>query len=346
MRIPMWILAALCLLTGLFPNLMLNYIIIPATNAVYNTVPYIDTAMGSGYAAEHLRARPRSWTARLTAIGAWSPISWLLLFVIVLAAVFLVLAHRHAATAPPGCEPDSKHAVFFGGEEAEYSHISGGDLFWGFKHNLRHYLGFMSRVHTGVTNDYVLWGVTATGRDNRVLLRVRTVRRAGLWILWTSVIYAVYILIFPGAAVHLPVRAVARRHRPQGRGAHAEAQGPAHNPAGLGLPQAAGQGVHRAGTAARATFLAAPYVGLASLVVTVLFIPIGGSRPSAERRHGGHPLPADHTHAGHDTRRQRLRLALRGRGRVAHDGRHHELRAPADTRASGRGQSAPRPGWT
>ena len=56
----------------------------------------------------------------------------------------------------------AEHAVFFGGEVPEYSHVAGGDLFWGFKHNLRHYLGFVSRVHTGVTNDYVLWGVTAT----------------------------------------------------------------------------------------------------------------------------------------------------------------------------------------
>ena len=75
------------------------------------------------------------------------------------------------------CAPDSKHAVFFGGEEAQYSHVASGDLFWGFKHNLRHYLGFVSRVHTGVTNDYVLWR-DGDGRYNRLLLRVRTVRRA------------------------------------------------------------------------------------------------------------------------------------------------------------------------
>ena len=161
MRIPMWILAALCLLTGLFPNLMLNYIIIPATNAVYNAVPYIDTAMGSGYAAEHLASTAPLMDGRLTAIGAWQPISWLILFVVVLAALFLCSLMGRSNRAS-GAESDSKHAVFFGGEQAEYSHISGGDLFWGFKHNLRHYLGFMSRVHTGVTNDYVLWGVTAT----------------------------------------------------------------------------------------------------------------------------------------------------------------------------------------
>ena len=97
---------------------------------------------------------------QLVSIGAWSPLSWLILFVIVLLAVFLIsLTGRGNRTVT--CEDDSKHAVFFGGEAAEYSHISGGDLFWGFKHSMRRYLGFMSRAHTGVTNDYVLWGVTA-----------------------------------------------------------------------------------------------------------------------------------------------------------------------------------------
>ena len=160
MRIPMWILAALCVFTGLFPNVMLNYIIIPATNAVYNTVPYIDSAMGAGYASEHLASTAPLMNGQLVSIGAWSPLSWLILFVIVLLAVFLIsLTGRSNRTVT--CENDSKHAVFFGGEAAEYSHISGGDLFWGFKHSMRRYLGFMSRAHTGVTNDYVLWGVTA-----------------------------------------------------------------------------------------------------------------------------------------------------------------------------------------
>ena len=161
MRIPMWIMAALCAFTGLFPNVMMNYIIGPAVNAVYNTIPYIDVAMGEGYAAAQLgeNALPL-FSGQMWSIGAWQPLSWLLLFVIALAAIFLVsLTGRPNRTV--SCENDSKHAVFFGGEEAQYSHVSGGDLFWGFKHTMRRYLGFASRVHTGVTNDYVLWGVTA-----------------------------------------------------------------------------------------------------------------------------------------------------------------------------------------
>ena len=78
-----------------------------------------------------------------------------------LAAVFLVSLLGRRDRGGMNCAPDSKHAVFFGGEEAQYSHVASGDLFWGFKHNLRGYLGFMSKAHSGVTNDYVLWGITA-----------------------------------------------------------------------------------------------------------------------------------------------------------------------------------------
>ena len=162
MQLGMGILAALCVFTGLFPNVMMKYIITPAVNVVYNTSLYIDSAMGQGYAAEHLGdAVMPLMNGQLPLIGSWSPISWLVLFVVVLAAVFLVSLTGRGNRVTT-CEPDSKHAVFFGGEAAEYSHISGGDLFWGFKHTMRRYLGFMSRVHTGVTNDYVLWAVTAT----------------------------------------------------------------------------------------------------------------------------------------------------------------------------------------
>ncbi len=160
MRVPMWIMAALCAFSGLFPNIMLDYVIVPAVNAVYNVIPYIDTAMGADYAATHLTSYMPLMNGQLSVIGAWSPLSWLLLFAIALAAVLLVsLLGRSNRSVT--CVEDSKHAVFFGGEQAEYSHAAGGDLFWGFKHNLRHYLGYMSRVHTGVTNDYMVWALTA-----------------------------------------------------------------------------------------------------------------------------------------------------------------------------------------
>ena len=42
-----------------------------------------------------------------------------------------------------------------------YSQVGGGDLFWGFKHNWRHYFGFMHELHSGIVNDYALWAVVA-----------------------------------------------------------------------------------------------------------------------------------------------------------------------------------------
>ena len=161
MRIPMWMMAALCVFTGVAPNTMIKYIIGPATGAVINFPGYIDAAMGEGYAAANITDTGYLADPQLMSIGAWSPVNWLILFVVVLAAVFLVTVIFKRDRGPVSCEADSKHAVFFGGEVPEYSHVAGGDLFWGFKHNLRGYLGFMSRAHSGVTNDYVLWGVTA-----------------------------------------------------------------------------------------------------------------------------------------------------------------------------------------
>ena len=54
-----------------------------------------------------------------------------------------------------------KYDLFFGGEQSVYSQVGGGDLFWGFKHNWRHYFSFMHDLHSGVVNDYALWAVIA-----------------------------------------------------------------------------------------------------------------------------------------------------------------------------------------
>ena len=55
----------------------------------------------------------------------------------------------------------AKYQLFYGGEDNVFSQVGGGDLFWGFKHNWRHYFGFMHELHSGVVNDYALWAVVA-----------------------------------------------------------------------------------------------------------------------------------------------------------------------------------------
>ena len=92
------------------------------------------------------------------------------------------------------------------------------------------------------------------------------------------VMYAVYILIFPGALftclfglwlAGIDRKVVARMQKRKGP--------PLSQPAWDFLKLCGKECIVPAG-AARGVYLAAPYVGLASLVVTVLFIPLGGFR--------------------------------------------------------------------
>ena len=39
--------------------------------------------------------------------------------------------------------------------------VGGSDLFWGFKHNLKKYFSYMHDWHSGIVNDYALYGVVA-----------------------------------------------------------------------------------------------------------------------------------------------------------------------------------------
>ena len=162
MRIPMWIMALLCFLTGILPKQMLQFFIGPATRATLNAQAYIDSAMGEGYALTTLGDVGALADNEIVFAGNWQPKAWLLLFIIVMAAVVLVSLTGKKKTSRASEEIiESKYQTFFGGEAHEYSQVGGADLFWGFKHNLRKYLGYMSEAHNGITNTYVMWGVVA-----------------------------------------------------------------------------------------------------------------------------------------------------------------------------------------
>lgn len=169
MRIPMWILAVLCIITGLFPTQVQNWLLLPATNAAYNAAGYIDAAMGEGYAALH-----NIVSSGVTSLGVstcWNPIAWLaLLFCITCAATIVALLgspdskeDSHVSTADENAEElDPKYEPFFSGEESVYSQVGGSDLFWGFKHSWRKYFTFWTHWHSGIVNDYTLYGVVVT----------------------------------------------------------------------------------------------------------------------------------------------------------------------------------------
>lgn len=162
MRIPMWILAVLCVITGLFPSQVQSWLLTPAASAAVNAVGYIDAAMSPGYAAAH--GVQSAVSSAPVFLGSWEPVVWLLLLLSITIAVCIVAVLGMPAkkiAPPPPQEEDSRYESFFGGEQSVYSQVGGSDLFWGFKHNWRKYFRFMHNWHSGVVNDYTLYGTVA-----------------------------------------------------------------------------------------------------------------------------------------------------------------------------------------
>ena len=65
MRLPMWIMAGFCLLTGILPGLVNRFLIVPATAATLNITGYIDAMMGTGYAQMLAVCLVVSWTCAI-----------------------------------------------------------------------------------------------------------------------------------------------------------------------------------------------------------------------------------------------------------------------------------------
>ena len=160
MRLPMWIMAVLCIATGLGAQFVNNYLLAPATSAVFNVTNYIDSMMGAGYSAA-------SGVANIQVSGVTitysNPVMWLVLFGIIFLAVVIVAITSKPRNVETYDEAiaDGKGATFFGGEKYSHSHVGGSDLFWGFKKNWTGYFKFMEKQHSGVVNDYALWVVVA-----------------------------------------------------------------------------------------------------------------------------------------------------------------------------------------
>ena len=161
MRVPMWIMSALCILSGVFYSFVEKFLLAPAAKAVLNVTNYIDKMMGEGTAAA---AGVVDYAANDVVLTLWNPVLWLVLFAIVLIAVCIVILTgdktrgRVLAKTETDSE-DGKYATFFGGEQSTHSHVAGSDLFWGFKHDFKGYFKFIQGMHSGVVNDYALYAV-------------------------------------------------------------------------------------------------------------------------------------------------------------------------------------------
>ena len=165
MRLPMWVLAILCTLMGLFPDFVQNFFLRPAAGAAMSAAAYADQMLGGTTAAT---------AAGFQLLGNWNPLIWLVLLLVVCCAVTIVAVSARGGigkTLEPAplaasdredievAPENAKYEPFFSGEESHYSQVGGSDLFWGFKHNWRRYFAFMHDWHSGIVNDYVLYGV-------------------------------------------------------------------------------------------------------------------------------------------------------------------------------------------
>ncbi len=165
MIIPMGILAALCVITGVAPSAVEKYLLAPATSAVYSVGKYMNAMMGEGF-AEGVSLSSETVAVDLGRSGYWNPLAWLALLGILLFGAFVafVLLRKEAKTKESEAAEmfgsvDEKFEPFFSGERAEFSQVGGSDMFWGFKKVMRPYLDFMHDAHSGVVNDYVRWAV-------------------------------------------------------------------------------------------------------------------------------------------------------------------------------------------
>ena len=162
MLIPMYIMAALCVICGTIYPLVSKYLLFPAANASLNVGDYIDKMMGAGYAEA---AGVPTMLVEPVTFSFWNPVLWLILFGIVFfAAVIVILlgTNERGKILTAGEKPEAKYATFFSGEEEMFSQVGGSDLFWGFKKNWKGYYKVFTELHSGIVTDYTSYTVIAT----------------------------------------------------------------------------------------------------------------------------------------------------------------------------------------
>jgi multicomponent Na+:H+ antiporter subunit D len=159
MRIPMIIMAVLCVLTGVFYNVVYRFLLAPAAQAALSVRNYIDMMMndrmtGASYSAAagvtDIESVPASFSF-------WNPLVWLLLFVVIFLGVYIFMATSKSTRGrmlEGGEGYDPKYATFFSGEQEEFSQVGGSDLFWGFKTDWKGYYRIMQGLHSGIVTDY------------------------------------------------------------------------------------------------------------------------------------------------------------------------------------------------
>jgi multicomponent Na+:H+ antiporter subunit D len=163
MLLPMGLLSVGCIITGLFPEAVIEKVLSPVAGSLFVPGQYYAALFGHSF----LNIGP---TFSLPVF--WQPLVWLLTFFLILVGLlFFVKLSKAGPLKSAGSLSNESGTVFTGGESAANSNPGADDLYWGLKHVFAPLFNWLRKAHSGVINDY-----------------------AG-WIVWTVVIVNLYLLI-------------------------------------------------------------------------------------------------------------------------------------------------------
>ncbi|QCX32598.1 hypothetical protein FDN13_02180 [Caloramator sp. E03] len=162
MRIPMWIMAILCFLTGILPRYVSRYIITPAVSATLNIGKYIDVIYGKGYSQKYFNEVITVPDIDYKLAGYCRPEYWLIIFIILLASFTLVALTWGLKIKVGNIEKDKdyNYYTFYIAVKSKCSQVRENGLFLGIKYNFRKYFDFINSINSGTVNDYALWVVS------------------------------------------------------------------------------------------------------------------------------------------------------------------------------------------
>ena len=157
MKIPMAILSIGTLVLGLFPTVVMKYILKPVITSILNIDLYINEALNIG--------SNESINTKLELSGIYSPGNFLILLIVVLLAIFIFILFNMKYSIDEDKDlseayinrGSKKFDVFIGGESEEAIKVNSGDLFWPMKYELKSYFKFIENAHNGSVNTYSLW---------------------------------------------------------------------------------------------------------------------------------------------------------------------------------------------
>lgn len=185
MKIPMGILAIGTIVFGLFPQIIVNNILIPVVRSIYNVSTYVSNALGNVYSS--LFEFEAVTNVNFLTNGIYNPTNFLLLFIILLIGVLAFVIFKgdkageeiheksdvdfdmrifkkyqwhnsngmNYSEAP--LDSACKYDIYVGGEEGEKVKVGANDLFWGMKYQLKGYFNSVQNAHNGSVNEYSLW---------------------------------------------------------------------------------------------------------------------------------------------------------------------------------------------